>query len=148
MGKAMLKEYSLTDTYTTDEQGNDDFSTAVLIDEEGAHVYAKSILRGFSYMGFPFRCIGPIALCLPTCMTEPAYKLVSRNRGRFWKFVKRTLGLTNTIMTDYKGSVLGIEDFEGCPKSWAFQEISKEEALKSKEPVCSCCCACGRIVPA
>lgn len=118
-----------------------DFTSAILIDGKGVHKYSASILQGTRYMGCPYSCIGSIALLLPSCFIDPIYKLISRNRGSFWKCVKRTFGMGDTHLVEHQGSVVGVNDVNQTPESWAL----RADKLKfDREPRCSCFGDCGR----
>lgn len=139
----IIVEYDMSWTIGIDNDGRKDFTSAILIDDEGAHSHATSILRGFRYLGFPYSCLGPIGLCVPRCITDSVYGWVSRHRGQVWKCAKKTFGMADTNLSDYRLAILGVTDFEQAPTSWGLSAISADEAAKTKEAPCSCMGSCG-----
>mmetsp|Transcript_113085 Transcript_113085/g.320018 ORF Transcript_113085/g.320018 Transcript_113085/m.320018 type:complete len:105 (+) Transcript_113085:230-544(+) len=87
-------------------------------------------------MGFPYACLGAIALLLPRCLTDAGYSAVSKHRGNIWKFVKKTFGWGETYLTEHRASMRGV-DFDVAPKSWGLADVLAEERAKPEQP-CSC----------
>ena len=96
-----------------------DLSTAVLIDQHGAHIESAAILRMFAWMGFPFTILGPIALLVPCCIRDTAYRAFSSNRGAIWKMVRRLTGWGETHLEAYRGRIIGLE--EPLDPGWGFE---------------------------
>ena len=105
-----------------------DVSTAVLIDEAGAHTKSTAVLRLFPWMGFPFSLLGRAALLLPAFLRDGAYGFFARNRGAFWRAVKQTTGRGDTRMEPYRDRIVGLEE-EGrpLPESWGFDEEEDQD---------------------
>lgn len=98
-----------------------DVSTGVLIDEQGAHKESAAILRQLPYLGFPYNILGPVALMIPACIRDGAYRMFARNRGTIWRCVKTMTGLGETHMHAYRGRI--IFDLGRKPDpSWGFDE--------------------------
>lgn len=95
-----------------------DVTTAVLIDEAGAHTHSTAILRLFPSMGFPYTVLGPLALLCPEFLRDGAYSAFARNRGFIWTQVKRVSGLGDTSMEEVRGKIIGLR--EPIPRSWGF----------------------------
>lgn len=73
-----------------------DVSTAVSVDEKGAHRESTAVLRIFPYLSFPYNVLGSVAMLIPKAIRDPAYMLFARNRGAIWKFVRSITGLGET----------------------------------------------------
>lgn len=103
-----------------------DLSTAILIMNHGevVHTHSASILELFQFMGFPYSSLGPVLLMIPVFLRDYGYKLFGRNRGDIWKLVKRVTGLGDTIMTNYRDQIVGLEG-ETLPDSWGFANTSE-----------------------
>jgi predicted DCC family thiol-disulfide oxidoreductase YuxK len=101
-----------------------DISTAILVDEQGAHTHSTSVLRLFLYMGFAYEWMGLLALrVVPRFVRDAAYRLFARNRGQIWIGVKRVTGMGDTWMEPYRDRVLGLE--EPLDPSWGFETMGK-----------------------
>jgi predicted DCC family thiol-disulfide oxidoreductase YuxK len=105
-----------------------DLSTAVLILDHGrvVHTHSSSVLQLFQYLGFPYATLGPVLLVIPPLVRDYGYALFARHRGDIWKFVKRITGLGDTIMTEYRPKIVGIEEgssMETLPSSWGFSPV-------------------------
>lgn len=108
-----------------------DVSTAVLVDDEGAHKESASILRMFPYMGFPYNVLGPVALLVPACVRDAGYRLFARNRGTIWKGVKKVTGLGDTHLYEYRQGVVGLPE-EPLDAGWGFNEENHEKKSSRK----------------
>ena len=110
-----------------------DVSTAVLIDEAGAHTKSTAVLRLFPWMGFPFSLLGRAALLLPAFLRDGAYGIFAKNRGAFWRAVKQTTGWGDTRMEPYRDRIVGLEE-EGrpLPESWGFDEEEDQDARSER----------------
>lgn len=99
-----------------------DLSTAVLIDEKGAHKESTAVLRIFPHLSFPYNVLGRIALLLPVALRDFAYRLFAKNRGAIWRSVKRVTGLGDTHLEEYRDRIVGLEE-ESQPLSpgWGFK---------------------------
>lgn len=96
-----------------------DISTAVLIDDKGGHIESDSVLRLFTYMGFPFTWLGFLALLIPAFIRNFGYRLFARNRGTIWKGVKRVTGMGDTQLEEYRDRIIGLE--EPIDPNWGFE---------------------------
>ena len=103
-----------------------DVSTAVLIDEVGAHVSSTAILRLLRWMGFPFNALGWAALLLPRALRDGLYSVFARNRGAIWAVVRRCTGWGETRLEPYRDRVLGVDG--PVPQSWGFRDDDDEPA--------------------
>jgi predicted DCC family thiol-disulfide oxidoreductase YuxK len=95
-----------------------DVSTAVLIDEDGAHSRSTAVLRLFLYMGTVWRWMGLAGLLVPVFVRDACYAVFARNRGQIWGAVKRVTGRGDTYMEPYRHRILGLE--EPLDPSWGF----------------------------
>jgi len=95
-----------------------DVSTVVLIDSAGGHKKSAAVLRCFKYMGFPYSCLGPIALCMPSCLLDIGYDMFARHRGKIWKAVKRVTGWGDTYLSEFRQRIMGLE--EPLDPGWGF----------------------------
>ena len=102
-----------------------DVSTAVLIDEAGAHIRSTAVLRLFRWMGFPFGVLGRGALLLPTALRDALYSVFAKNRGAVWAAVRRCTGWGETRLETYRDRILGLGDGP-LPKSWGFSDGEDE----------------------
>ena len=104
-----------------------DVSTAVLIDEAGAHTKSTAVLRLFCWMGWPFALLGRAALLLPAFLRDGAYGIFARNRGAVWKTVKRCTGWGDTRMEPYRDRIVGLEEEQQpLPESWGFDDEDQD----------------------
>jgi predicted DCC family thiol-disulfide oxidoreductase YuxK len=114
-----------------------DLSTAVLILDHGRviHTHSSSVLQLFRYLGFPYATLGPVLLFIPPLVRDYGYALFARHRGNIWQFVKRITGLGDTIMTEYRPKIVGIEgtSMESMPSSWGFSPIIDDENKKDNK---------------
>ena len=99
-----------------------DASTAVLIDEAGAHTSSSAILRLFPWMGFPFALLGPVALKIPLSLRDNAYYAFVRRRGAIWKFVMKLTGWRTPSMQPYRARIVGLDQEKPLPPGWGFDE--------------------------
>lgn len=95
-----------------------DISTAVLIDEEGAHKESSSILRLTRYMGPAFSVIGRFGLLVPPLIRDAAYRAFAANRGVIWSRVRRITGYGDTKFSEDRHLMLGLVD--PLDPSWGF----------------------------
>jgi predicted DCC family thiol-disulfide oxidoreductase YuxK len=95
-----------------------DISTAVLIDEKGAHKESSSILRLMPYMGVPFNIIGRVGLGVPAVIRDAAYRAFAANRGAIWKRVQKITGYGDTRLEEDRERILGL--VEPLDPSWGF----------------------------
>jgi len=99
------------------------------MDETGGHVESASVLRMFSFMGFPYNVLGPLALVLvPAFLRDFCYRVFARNRGEIWKQVRKVTGLGEAQLEVYRDRIVGLEDDEDTEidLSWGF-EVKKKE---------------------
>mmetsp|Transcript_43545 Transcript_43545/g.64615 ORF Transcript_43545/g.64615 Transcript_43545/m.64615 type:complete len:109 (-) Transcript_43545:201-527(-) len=103
-----------------------DLSTGILIDKDGIHRDSDSILLMMPFLSFPWNILGMLALLVPVFIRDFCYKIFARNRGDIWKGVKKVTGMGDTMMHEYRGSILGLPEKEPMPPSWGFgdQETS------------------------
>jgi len=113
--QALLKEYGMPT----------DISTAVLIDEEGAHKESSSILRLMPYMGVPYAVLGQLFLLVPGFIRDAAYRAFAANRGAIWKRVQQITGYGDTYLEDEKYRILGL--VEPLDSSWGFASSYAEK---------------------
>jgi predicted DCC family thiol-disulfide oxidoreductase YuxK len=99
-----------------------DVTTAVLIDEHDvAYKNSDSVLRIFAFMGFPYTWLGPVLLTLfPAVVRDFGYQLFARNRGTFWRGVKRVTGIGETYMEPHRERILGLK--EPLDPGWGFED--------------------------
>jgi predicted DCC family thiol-disulfide oxidoreductase YuxK len=111
-----------------------DLSTAVLILEHGKVIrtHSSSVLQLFRYLGFPYTTLGPVLLFIPPLVRDYGYAIFARHRGDIWQFVKRITGLGDTIMTEYRPKIVGIEgsSMESMPSSWGFTPVNTTDESK------------------
>lgn len=105
-----------------------DISTAVLIDEEGAHKESASILRLTRYMGTPSAIIGQLGLGVPRAIRDAGYRAFAANRGPIWKRVQQITGYGDTYFEDDRDIILGL--VEPLDPSWGF--ASNESAASDE----------------
>lgn len=110
-------------------------STAVLVDEEGAHTESTAILRLFKYLGLPWSFLGQAALwCVPQCVRDYGYRLFARNRGTIWKHVRRVTGLDDTRMEQYRPKLLGLpEAGTRLDAGWGLDEHTAKKQKRRKK---------------
>ena len=100
-----------------------DVSTAIFIDEQGAHSHSTAVLRLGRRLGLGYAIVSWMALCLvPRVVRDAAYSLFARHRGRMWKIVKRMTGMGDTRMEQYRDRVVGL--VEPIDPSWGFNPSS------------------------
>lgn len=111
-----------------------DLSTAVLIDGGIVHIESAAILSMFYSMGFLWAMLGCIALSVPTCIRDTAYRMFARHRGEIWKMTKRIMGWGDVILTEYKDRIVGLEDMpKPLPQNWGFGDSSPAETQDDKQ---------------
>ena len=99
-----------------------DVSTAILIDEQGAHSHSTAILRLGHHLGWAYAIVSNMAMLLvPRIVRDFAYTMFARNRGRIWKFVKRMTGMGDTRMEPYRDRIVGL--VEPIDPSWGFDPV-------------------------
>ena len=99
-----------------------DVSTAILIDEQGAHSHSTAILRLGLHLGWGYAVVSRMAILLvPRIVRDFGYSLFARNRGRIWKAFKRMTGLSDTRMEPYRDHVVGL--VEPLDPGWGFDLI-------------------------
>mmetsp|Transcript_9034 Transcript_9034/g.19360 ORF Transcript_9034/g.19360 Transcript_9034/m.19360 type:complete len:94 (+) Transcript_9034:497-778(+) len=77
-------------------------------------------------MGFPYAVLGFILLLIPACIRDFGYKLFAKNRGAIWKKVKKVVGMGDTMLVEYRGRVVGLE--EPLDPGWGFNaEVNASE---------------------
>lgn len=110
-----------------------DISTAVLIDEKGVHTESAAILRMLPSMGFPWDVLGPVALCVPACVRNSAYRAFSRHRGPIWGGVKRVMGWGDTTLHEYtdKCPCLALEP-KPWPVAWGYMKSPEQTSAISE----------------
>lgn len=104
----LLKEYNMPT----------DISTAVLIDEKGAHKESSSILRLMPYMGASYAILGSLGMLVLAPIRDAAYRAFAANRGSIWKRVQRITGYGDTNFEDERHRILGL--VEPLDDSWGF----------------------------
>jgi predicted DCC family thiol-disulfide oxidoreductase YuxK len=103
-----------------------DVSTAVLIDERGAHTHSTAVLRLFLHMGVFYKYLGLLALgMIPRFLRDAGYTAFAANRGRMWRIVKQITGMGDTSMERYRCCILGLA--EPIDPSWGFGETETHE---------------------
>jgi predicted DCC family thiol-disulfide oxidoreductase YuxK len=109
-----------------------DISTAILVQNHGDIVstHSSSILRLLPYLGFPYSTLGPVLLWIPLIVRDTGYRLFARNRGDIWKMVKRITGMGDTMLTEYRPKIVGL-DGETLPDSWGFGPVTDEGKKQS-----------------
>lgn len=112
----LLKEYGMPT----------DISTAVLIDELGAHKESTSILRLMPYMGQPYGTLGCLGLLIPRPIRDAAYRAFAANRGAIWTRVRQITGYGDTYLEEYRDRILGL--VEPLEASWGFATPKSTEA--------------------
>lgn len=87
-----------------------------------AYIESDSILVMFTYLKFPYRIIGYLALYLvPQKIRDIAYRIFAKNRGAIWKALKKVTGIGDTFMYEHKDSILGLDDDDTfILESWGF----------------------------
>ena len=100
-----------------------DVSTAILIDEQGAHSHSTAVLRLGRHMGLAYAMVSLIAIVLvPRIIRDAAYSMFARNRGRIWKSVKKMTGMGDIRMEQYRDRIVGLE--EPIDPNWGFDNVS------------------------
>eukprot|EP00928_Gymnodinium_smaydae_P066956 TRINITY_DN49901_c0_g1_i1.p1 TRINITY_DN49901_c0_g1~~TRINITY_DN49901_c0_g1_i1.p1 ORF type:complete len:107 (+),score=10.88 TRINITY_DN49901_c0_g1_i1:216-536(+) len=94
-----------------------DVSTIVLLDEAGPHTKTRAAFRTLPYFGFPYTCLYHVCSVIPTCVLDPVYDFIGRNRGtvsKYWPFkhnieehTNRMLGLEGKSMAQACENVSG-----------------------------------------
>ena len=79
---------------------------------------SSAILRLFAWMGLPLTVLGSAGLLVPPFLRDHCYRAFARNRGTIWTWVKRAMGWGDTLLEEYRGRILGLED--PLPESWGF----------------------------
>lgn len=158
----LMEEYGLSNNIIIEADGKEDYASAVAIDEEGAHLHIKGLMRCLWGAKFPFNVIGCCATALPACITTPIYHCIARNRGTIWKSVKKTFALTDTYLHEEMDYIAGTDwpqsyglnqkpPWEAWPRHYGFENVSREVIEESREPACSCLPflgSCGRGIKA
>lgn len=105
-----------------------DISTAVLIDERGAHKESTSILRLMPYMGISYDVLGRLGMLVLPPIRDAAYRAFAANRGTIWKRVQRVTGYGDTYLEDERHRILGL--VEPLNPSWGFRNSSSDGQRK------------------
>ena len=108
-----------------------DLSTAVLLDEQGAHTNSTAVLRLFPHLNFPFNVLGRLGLLFPIYLRDFAYRLFARNRGTVWRCLKRT-GWQTPVMEGYRDRIIGLEP--PLDPGWGFDEGSAADGAAAPSP--------------
>eukprot|EP00927_Polykrikos_kofoidii_P078094 TRINITY_DN74969_c0_g1_i1.p1 TRINITY_DN74969_c0_g1~~TRINITY_DN74969_c0_g1_i1.p1 ORF type:complete len:106 (+),score=13.50 TRINITY_DN74969_c0_g1_i1:287-604(+) len=101
-----------------------DYSTVVLIDQEGFHVKSRAVFRVLPHMGFPYSFLAKVFLCVPRCVPDFCYDVFARHRGQFWRGVRRITGLGETKLLQYKDRIFGVDSSvdRATEQKWGLSE--------------------------
>lgn len=76
IGKALLTQYQIG-------LSSSDPESVILIDSGKAYKYSSAVLRITSKLSFPYKLLYPL-LIVPAFLRDAVYKLIARNRYRWW----------------------------------------------------------------